>query len=112
MADTADIIAHLEGWENGGPSITVEFEGLKVDPSCDVEIEDFSDPACSQDVGMSDSGSDSQITVIGAAIGGVIGGIILTVGIVLALVACWFHHRKGKHDLRYVKAIVCVLIEN
>ena len=111
MADTADIIAHLEGWKNGGPSITVEFDGLKVDPSCNMEIEDFSDPACSPTAETSDS--QTAGTVIGASIGGVVGGVIvgavLTFSIVFAV--WWCRRKKGKGYVLlhlYVCMFVCM----
>ena len=81
-ANSTQLASYIEQWIATSPTIVVQRSRLSVDSTCDVAIDDFSDPECS-DVSSS---ADDENSDAGAIAGGILGGIFALVIIALAIV--------------------------
>ena len=90
-ANSTQLVSYIEQWIATSPTIVVQRSRLSVDSTCDVAIDDFSDPECS-DVS---SPADDESGDVGAIAGGVLGGIfaLVIIAVVLVIVVLFVKNR-------------------
>ena len=93
-ANSTQLISYIEQWIATSPTIVVQRSRLSVDSTCDVAIDDFSDPECS-DVSSS---ADDESSDAGAIAGGILGGIfaLVIIAVVLVIVVLFIKTRNGR----------------
>ena len=81
-----DLLQDIEQWIREGSSISVQFQLLTIDGSCDVGISSFTETECTASTGSA---------AVGLIVGAVAGiGVVLILVIIVVVVITMALHRK------------------
>ena len=110
QVESSDVTAYIDQWVSSGPVLNVAGEDLSVDPTCSLEMNQFSIPQCVPKVEPTttptelptdepDTGTDT-VTIAIAAVAAVL-LILLVVGVVAVLALVILRKRSEKYELDY-----------